>query len=204
MTIVCPHCRIVSHFMDVWSDHVWLDNETGETQRYCWTCDNCGLPISGIESQWANQPSYWPQSLGGKDFPDVPQSIASAANEAHLCLSADASRAAVAMARAVVEATAKDKGITTGNIVSKINKLAEQGHISEAMREAAHEIRLAGNESAHGDLTTEPLGAEDAKEIVSLMDAILERVYQEPAKVARVRANREARRQAAASKPVDP
>jgi hypothetical protein len=61
------------------------------------------------------------------------------------------------------------------------------------MRLAAHEVRFAGNEAAHGDLVDEPITADDAAEIVALMDAILERVYQEPAKVARVRASREAR-----------
>jgi predicted transcriptional regulator len=98
------------------------------------------------------------------------------------------------MARAVVEATAKDKGITNGTVQTKINQLAADGHISEAMKEAAHEIRFAGNEAAHGDLVGEPISVEEASEVVELMDAILERVYQEPAKVARVRASREARR----------
>jgi hypothetical protein len=74
------------------------------------------------------------------------------------------------------------------------------GHISEAMREAAHEIRFAGNEAAHGgDVVMEQLGTEDAQEIVGLMDAILERVYQEPARVARIREKRELRRQRAES-----
>jgi hypothetical protein len=62
------------------------------------------------------------------------------------------------------------------------------------MKEAAHEIRFAGNEVAHGDLVAEPLGKEDAEEIVSLMDTILERVYQEPAQVARIRQQRENRK----------
>jgi hypothetical protein len=59
------------------------------------------------------------------------------------------------------------------------------------MREAAHEIRFAGNEAAHGDLV-ETISVEEAAEVMELMDAILERVYQEPAKVAR--ASREARK----------
>ena len=39
----------------------------------------------------------------------------------------------------------------------------------------------------------EPITVDDAAQIVDLMDAILERVYQEPARVARVRSSREAR-----------
>ena len=145
----------------------------------------------------AGQPKVWPETLMTKTYPDVPEAIAAAASEAHQALGAQAPRASVAMARATVEATAKERGITKGNIQAKIDQLATDGHISEAMKEAAHEIRFAGNEAAHGDLVDEPISIVDAAEIVDLMDAILERVYQEPAKVARVRASREARRQSA-------
>jgi hypothetical protein len=62
------------------------------------------------------------------------------------------------------------------------------------MTEAAHEIRFAGNEAAYGDLVAEPLSIRDANAIVSLMDTIRQRVYQEPANVTRIRNKREQRR----------
>jgi hypothetical protein len=62
------------------------------------------------------------------------------------------------------------------------------------MKDAAHEIRFAGNEVAHSDLAENPIDQEDAEEVLRLMDAILMRVYQEPAQVARVRARREERK----------
>ena len=97
------------------------------------------------------------------------------------------------MARAVLEATAKDQGVVKGNLMEKIDALAEAGKISEHMRDAAHEIRFAGNEVAHGDLAEEPITADDAKDVLDLMDAILLRVYQEPAQVEQVRERRRAR-----------
>jgi hypothetical protein len=127
------------------------------------------------------------------DYPDVPDAIAGAAREAQQALAASAARASVLMARATLEATAKDKGITTGTLGSKIEKLSAQGLISQNMKEVADEIRLAGNEAAHGDILYEPISIADAKEIVELMDAMLMRIYQEPTKVARVRASRLAR-----------
>lgn len=170
-------------------------------------CDNCGKPVCGIrssigtryESRYRDKEEeeyeiVWPVTVVCPAYPDVPEGIASAAREAHRVLATSAPRASVAMARATLEATARDKGITSGTIQSKIERLAADGHISEAMKEAAHEIRYAGNEAAHGDILSEPISVDDAKEIVDLMDAILERVYQEPAKVARVRASRDARR----------
>jgi len=123
----------------------------------------------------------------------VPGVLVSAANEAHVCLSAGSPRGSVALARSVLEAVAKQKGIIKGTLKSKIGALHAAGHISEAMSEAAHEIRFAGNEAAHGDLVAEQLKIEDADEIVALMDAVLERVYQEPGQVARIREKRERR-----------
>jgi hypothetical protein len=98
------------------------------------------------------------------------------------------------MARAVIEAPAKGKEILRGSIQSKIEQLAADGHISHAMKEAAHEIRLVANEAVHSDLVDEPIGVDEGREVVELMDAILERIYQEPAKVERVRASRMARK----------
>lgn len=76
----------------------------------------------------------------------------------------------------------------------EIDRLADQGLISELMRLAADEIRFAGNDAVHGNFIHEPITIGDAEDIVSLMDTILERIYQEPAGVERVRANRERRR----------
>jgi hypothetical protein len=204
-TRVCPHCHVTSRFSHRWSlDHYNefdpSDFRAPDFTAFAWQCDNCDMPICGVygPDAEAGEETVWPVTVARKTYPDVPPPIATAASEAHQALAAQAPRASVAMARATLEAAAKDKGITTGNIQDKINQLATRGHISESMKEAAHEIRFAGNEAAHGDILGEPISVEDATEVVELLDAILERVYQEPAKVARVRTSREARRNAQA------
>jgi hypothetical protein len=135
---------------------------------------------------------YWPTKVR-KDFPDVPEHLATTASEAHICLGAGSPRGAVALARAVVESIARDKGITKGTPQQKIDELYKKNYISDDMKEAAHEIRFAGNAAAHSDVVAEQLSIEDADEIVSLMDNILEHVYQRPARVARIREKREER-----------
>jgi Domain of unknown function (DUF4145) len=194
--LVCPHCGVLANFR-----YEWSPNSTDARFRHappfvCFSCDNCQYPVVGItiDPSSGKIGTYWPTAAGKKDFPDVPEPVATSASEAHVSLAAGSPRGAVALARAVVESVAKEKGITTGNLQSKIDKLCNDGYISEAMKEAANEIRFAGNEAAHGDLVTEPLTPEDAGEIVSLMDTILERVYQEPAQVARIRQQREERK----------
>jgi Domain of unknown function (DUF4145) len=205
MTRVCPHCNVVAHFTEVWSRSSVDDDlfhVAGIFARFCWVCDNCARPICGVylsSGSIADPPLVWPEAVMFKTYPDVPEAIAAAASEAHQALGALAPRASVAMARATVEATAKDKGITGRNLEVKIDNLAGASLISETMRVAAHEVRFAGNEAAHGDLVDEPISVEDAEEILRLMDAILHRVYQEPAEIARVRAKREGRRSREAS-----
>lgn len=138
--------------------------------------------------------TWLPLKGHSKDFPDVPEPIGATASEAHRCLSVGAPRGAVALARAVIESTAKAQQITTGNLAAKIDELANRGHIREAVREATHEVRIDGNEVAHGDLVSDPVSAEDAEDVLQLMDEILAEVFQGPATVQRVRDRRNARR----------
>jgi hypothetical protein len=128
-------------------------------------------------------------------FDDVPEHIASAASEAHRCWSIQAYRGATALARAVIEASAKEKGITKGQLFEKIEKLEAEGHVRAHIREAAHEVRHLGNEVAHGDFV-DPIEPEEAEEVLALMAEVLQEVFQSPARVARVKAAREAKKAA--------
>jgi hypothetical protein len=138
---------------------------------------------------------WTPQRVLRPRFPDVPEQIADTAAEAHACLSVEVYRGAVALARAVVEATAKDKEIVKGSLAQKIDKLYDAGHIRAITQQVAHEVREGGNEIAHGDLGDEPMPAEDARAIVRLMDEILHEVYQGPAAMLRLRQSRQDREQ---------
>lgn len=144
-------------------------------------------PGSFDSARWSPTPGHQ------KEFPDVPDQIAQAAQEAWLCHVAGAHRGAVAVARAVVEATAKAKGHVKGQVVDKIEALANAGEIRPAVKDQAHEIRHLGNSVAHGDLG-DPVTAEDAAEILELMGEVLNEVFQSPARGARLKAAREARR----------
>lgn len=198
--MTCPFCEALTNFTEVYN----LNGLPNAMQTYRSTvqavslarCNNeaCTMPVVVAADAYGEIVDHWPVRATGKTFPDVPPHIEAAADEAHSCLSIGAHRGAIALARAVVESTAKERGVTKGSLMDKIDALAAAGTISDAMKDAAHEIRFAGNEVAHGDLVEETLSQEDAEEVLSLMDAILLRVYQEPAQVARVRERREARR----------
>jgi hypothetical protein len=160
-----------------------------------------GSSVQNVLSEYESQIEWLPVKALGKDFRDVPPAIAAAASEVHKCLSIGATRGAIAVARAVVEATAKDQGITKGTLQQKIDDLAKVGKIRPDTQDAAHEVRLDGNEIAHGDLAGNPPDLAEAEEIVALMDEVLEEVYEGPARVARARANRANRQQATEAAP---
>lgn len=97
--------------------------------------------VSDFERTADSTVTWFPSRGSAPEFPDVPSHIAVAAKEAHASASINALMAAILMARTVVEATAKEKGILKGMLVNKIDELAKQQFIRESTREAAHEIR---------------------------------------------------------------
>ncbi|MFF9310096.1 DUF4145 domain-containing protein [Streptomyces sp. NPDC014748] len=139
---------------------------------------------------------HWePLQIRRPSFPEVPAEIAETASEAHACLSIGAARGAVALARAVVEATAKVQGITVHGITPKINALKDSGTISQLTAEASHQIRKDGNSIAHGDIGDEPISQDDAEAILEFMDALLDEVFQKPAKLHRLKQRHAERKQ---------
>lgn len=174
-------------------------------------CPECHFPSLGIAkadsmmsnvlNDAANGDQWWlPEAAAGREYSDVPDHIASAADEAHRCRSIDALRACVLMCRSVIEATAKEKGINKGMLQAKIDEMAKQSLIRAHIKEAAHEVRYLGNDMAHGDFV-DPVDCEDADEILALMAEVLAEVFQSPARIAKVKADRLAKRRARELRP---
>ncbi|MDY0909591.1 DUF4145 domain-containing protein [Microbacterium sp. CFBP9034] len=119
----------------------------------------------------------------------IPSHIAKAASEAYRCAAHRAPMAAVLMARTVVEATAKSKGVTQGRLVKKIDTMAERGLIRADTKEAAHEIRDFGNDMAHGDIADEPT-TQDVADVLAFMDEVLQEVFIGPVRIAQLKERR--------------
>lgn len=137
--------------------------------------------------------SMAPVFILGQHFAAVPEHIAGAAGEAHRCRSINALMSSVLMARTVVEAVAKEKGVASGSLFQKIDQLGDLGVIKSFTVETAHVIRTFGNDMAHGDITM-PIDAEDADGVLAYMDELLNEVFQNPAKLAKLQARAAARK----------
>lgn len=176
----CPNCHRISIATETTADDPFSRNDMQRRE------------VAQIY-EWGPYVSWLPKLGEEREFPDVPEHISSAATEATLCLSMGAHRAAGALARAVVEATAKDKASGGSNLFERIEALFAAGHIRAHTKEQAHEIRHFGNEMAHGEFAEE-ISEEEATEIIELMAEVLNEVYQSPARLAKVRETRELRK----------
>jgi hypothetical protein len=133
---------------------------------------------------------WWPKVGTAPSVDDVPEAIGRAAREAYSSASVGNHMAAILMARTVIEACAKHKGIVSGVLSSKINAMRDTQLIRPAIAEQAHEVRFAGNDMAHGDIDVAP-DAVDSEEILALMASVLMEVFQDPARLERIRLKRQ-------------
>jgi len=205
---VCAFCNRYSHLTPVWAEKIPITNSGGAVVgtmiQGVAKCDHCKRTSLATSTAPSNHGSTHMQMLEATDdstltwYPragdspkveDVPRHIAAAAKEAHICVSVGAVMAAILMARTVVEATAKDKGITKGQLWAKIDEMKNAELIRKSTAEAAHEIRHFGNDMAHGDIADLP-DAEDAAAVLELMDEVLNEVCQGPARTKRIKDKR--------------
>lgn len=204
---LCPYCKKNSHMTPRWGR---LFDQATQAFIAC-TCDECKHIVIGEavgQTLGSNSPTtdmgyfrdaldraqsirWLPLAAEAPEVEDVPEAIARAAKEAYSSASVGNYMAAILMARTVIEASAKDRGITSGNLKSKIDAMKDADLIRPAMAEQAHEVRFAGNDMAHGDIDVVP-DAIDAEEILALMASVLAEVFQDPARLERIRAKRAA------------
>lgn len=207
---LCAFCEKNSHMTIKWG----VAESKTLAVRFAATCDNCqnvstgrgsatkafssgdtadlGIVRQAVSSaEVGGDIEWWPKTGETPEVIDVPESISRAAKEAYSSASVGNHMAAILMARTVVEATAKNKGILKGSLAAKIDQLAAQSYIRPAISEQAHEVRFAGNDMAHGDIDVEP-DATDSEEILALMAEVLAEVFQGPARLARIRNKRKA------------
>lgn len=205
----CGWCGNTTHMTVFGSGQI----RNGGQKRYfietAFQCDTClRLSVGSAERDghpgnpdnatlvkyWAiDDPDTWaPSYVEGQSFSDVPAHIADAAGEAHKSRSINNLKSSILMARTVIEAVAKHKGITSGSLYNKIDALATQGVIQDFTKQTAHAIRTFGNDMAHGDIEL-AVDVVDAEMVLEFMDALLSEVFQNPAKLAALQARVAAR-----------
>lgn len=174
---------------------------------YLYSCVNCGYPnIAEVEElskdDWCDRSleerivRWLPIEPLGKDYPNVPDTIASLANEVHKCLEIGANRAAVIMARGALEGivTDQEKAPSKKNLYERIENLRKEGIITSRTADSATAIRLCGNDYVHNVL--EPVDREYTEIVIQILDSMIDDLYSNPSLVAKAKAYAEGRGEA--------
>lgn len=203
---LCPRCGKQSSFQVAGSIPVTFDgsyilerdgrkNLTYTDQVSSLICRGCQQGVVVVEEQWVGEVPARDKKTGGEVTyrgihwwplpqaavsPAVPTEITEAFSEAITCLSAQAPRAAAAMARRTLEAITVNQGETKGVLADRLKALATRNLLQPNLADWAKEVRLIGNTGAHFDLL-EQVTLEDAKDLINFIRELVRYLYELPA-----------------------
>ena len=190
LSIYCPHCHKHTSLTPapVKYKHGHYNYTTSafwekDYQNTWWigVCNACDSPVLVLNKG----DEVFPTPLPKPTSEDIPQAIRSDLDEAKICVSASAYRAAAVMARRAMQVAAKDKGAAEDKLVSQIHELQKSGKITTDLKDWADAVRWVGNDAAH------PNGAEvtreDAEDVLHLAEQFLHVLYVAPAVAAGLR-----------------
>jgi len=215
----CPRCGRVAHFSGAGTadatfrkDGIYAANRDGtydrlSTQRVAiLECDACGDRIVVIEDQlhdgsreaqsgrisWEGI-HWWPTPGAGSFGSEVPERVAAAYAEGVRCLSAAAPNGAVAMFRTAMAWMVDDRGSpeakAKGDLKDKVKQMVADGGLTATLGDWVDHVRLYGNAGVHPDLFGD-VNLDEAKDVVGLVETLIDLLYVTPAKVAQRQAER--------------
>jgi len=115
---------------------------------------------------------------------EIPQPIKSEFEEANLCFAIEAHRACLLVCKTALIAMQREQG------VSNLKELKGKGAISEGLYKQADEVRLWANMIGHEDIP-EAVTKEDCEQLLTYLEALLNAVYVEPKRLAKLAQKRE-------------
>jgi hypothetical protein len=162
----------------------WYDS-TNKVSWWMGKCNSCG----GILLIQDDGKKIYPTPEPSPTDKSIPEIIRQDIIEAKLCFNVSAFNATVVMARRSIESICIDKGADKNDrLHQQINKMRNQGIITEELKSWATEVRFVGNDGAHpGDLVQK----DDAEAILKLAEQFAEVIYVLPELAKELKAKRE-------------
>ena len=216
---VCPRCGHKSTFEPSQRQLPVTVSEQGRFgtpyesyQRHrvtTYMCRGCGQYTAvveekvGQETNVAGQVVYhwrgihwWPPPGTGDLGDAIPEALREAYGEGARCVGANAPHGAAVMFRRTVEGIVRDKGsedaierLDSRDLVGALKIMAKDGALDRTLGEWAEEVHGLGNVGGHFD-PLENVNAEQAGELAQLVRALLRYLYEEPDRMAKLRASR--------------
>lgn len=152
----------------------------------CSGCGRAGLAKFHDTCNPAILESFHPRALASTPVPvDVPDGIQKEFREAELCMSVEAWRAASALLRSTLEKVLKINGYVKGSLQQKIDEAANDGVITAARKQKAHDdIRVLGNEVVHDEWRA--VTEEEVESALHYAQRILEDLYDDRSSVEQI------------------
>jgi len=126
-------------------------------------------------------------------YPDIfPENLGRCWLQAKRSIDVENWDAAALMARTALQISLRDKGAdsTSGTLKGEIKDLVSKGMLPTIMEDWSDEIRNLGNEVAHQVPGAEPTDPNDARDVVSFLDYLLEYLYLLPSQIVKFRSRR--------------
>jgi hypothetical protein len=192
-----------------------LQRPDGTTERdvldrvSAFRCRGCNQAVAVVEEQWIGdhpgregiggggtvhyQGIHWWPPPGSADLDaSIPPTIREAYSEGLRALASRAPRAAAVMFRRSLEAIVEDRGGTSAkqalnkNLAAALREMVTEGTLDANLADWAAEIRIVGNVGAHFD-PLKTVTDEEADSLAKLLRALLEYLYELPARIQRSR-----------------
>lgn len=184
-SIYCPYCHKYTYLSML---------ATSPTETGSWSmgkCNSCFNVVLVNDSTGEISPEPIPKPIDERIIEAVKRDF----QEAILCFSFGAFRAAAVMARRALQNICLDKGAEEKDRLEKqVDWLFKQGIITKDLKEWAHEVRLVGNDAAHPKKpeNDQPITKEEADDILQLLEQFCQVLYVAP----KIAEERKASRQA--------
>lgn len=176
-------------------------------------CRACGQGVAVVEEEWVgDHPTregirgggtvywrgvHWWPAPGASDLSDaIPEKLREAFSEAMRSHGAKAPRAAAVMFRRTVEGIVRDLGsekavaqLDTFDLPGSLAIMIKEGTLDKSLGEWAGEVRALGNVGGHFD-PVKDVSIEQASDLASVVRQMLRYLYEEPARIKRIREQR--------------
>ncbi|MDB4959069.1 MAG: hypothetical protein JWO36_6638 [Myxococcales bacterium] len=196
--IICPWCGIRTHA----SAQFYASTRKGDATHSsfvvgCGDCECISLVVAehhasgGIPPKGDNPAFVYPVARSDYAPSGVPESMARDFREAFECRSAGYLLGAALVGRRVLQAAVRSVVTERSTLYAEIQAVAPD-RFTPTLRDAAHQVRLVGNEAAHPDeIAFVDVTVENVDELLGYTGEVLHALFVMPARVAATKARRE-------------
>ncbi len=182
LLLECTRCeaRVSAEYI---AEYEAYDPQEEIPYRYYFAkCPSCGEPFVAISGNYGDHGDERHWDTPSRYLPTVshlewkfPKDISSAFGEANACFKAKAYTASAVMCRKTLEGICAAHGVKGRNLATSLKKMKEANVIDQRLFTWADQLRISGNEAAHGVTTT--FSEEDSQDILDFTLALLEYVF---------------------------